>query len=549
MGMAYTQEQQRVIDLHGKNILVSAAAGSGKTAVLTQRIVKMVSDGENPVDIDRLLVVTFTNAAAAEMRERIGAAIAAKLEEEPDNEHLQKQATLIHNAQITTIDSFCMYVIRNNFNDIGLDPGFRVADEGELKLLRQDVMQEFLEERFAQKEEWFLHCVEYFSTGNQDKAIEGHILKLYQFAESNPWPEEWLEQRKKDYGVNTMEELEQAEFMQFGMEQARLMAQDCVRKIQECMAVCEQPDGPYMYAPVLEKEADGLEKLAKVSRYGEGYALFHGMAFGRLPSKKDDSVSAAKRGMVQEIRKDVKDALKKICAKYFPVLPETALAYMKGSREAVCGLIDLTLGFKQALDQRKREENIIDFSDMERLALSILVQRTQKGEKSVAGEEGDRGRQGQRTEAGMPEYSPTRTALDYREFFTEILIDEYQDSNPVQEMLLESISGESAGRYNRFMVGDVKQSIYKFRLARPEIFMEKYEEYGNAMGEMAGYGVGAKADEAQAGQGAAGREAGALAGRDGAEERDGDFAWRQVGEEAEVSEPGRQVGKGKRKSA
>lgn len=147
MGMAYTQEQQRVIDLHGKNILVSAAAGSGKTAVLTQRIVKMVSDGENPVDIDRLLVVTFTNAAAAEMRERIGAAIAAKLEEEPDNEHLQKQATLIHNAQITTIDSFCMYVIRNNFNDIGLDPGFRVADEGELKLLRQDVMQEFLEER------------------------------------------------------------------------------------------------------------------------------------------------------------------------------------------------------------------------------------------------------------------------------------------------------------------------------------------------------------------------------------------------------------------
>ena len=134
MGMAYTPEQQRVIDLHGKNILVSAAAGSGKTAVLTERIVKMVSSGERPVDIDRLLVVTFTNAAAAEMRERIGAAVAARLEAEPDNEHLQKQVTLIHNAQITTIDSFCMFVIRNNFNDIGLDPGFRVADEGELRL-------------------------------------------------------------------------------------------------------------------------------------------------------------------------------------------------------------------------------------------------------------------------------------------------------------------------------------------------------------------------------------------------------------------------------
>ena len=169
---------------HG--LLVSAAAGSGKTAVLTERIVKMIGDETKPVDIDRLLVVTFTNAAAAEMRERISAAIAKRLESEPDNGHLQKQATLIHNAQITTIDSFCMFVIRNNFNDIGLDPGFRVADEGELRLLKQDVMKELLEELFGRRDEEFLHCVEYFSTGNRDDAIEEHILKLYQFAESNP---------------------------------------------------------------------------------------------------------------------------------------------------------------------------------------------------------------------------------------------------------------------------------------------------------------------------------------------------------------------------
>ena len=178
MGITYTEEQRQVIDTHGCNILVSAAAGSGKTAVLTERIVKMISDEKHPVDIDRLLVVTFTNAAAAEMRERIGAAIARRLEDEPENGHLQKQATLIHNAQITTIDSFCMFVIRNNFNDIGLDPGFRVADEGELKLMKQDVMKELLEGQFARKEEAFLHCVEYFSTGNRDDAIEGHILKL-----------------------------------------------------------------------------------------------------------------------------------------------------------------------------------------------------------------------------------------------------------------------------------------------------------------------------------------------------------------------------------
>ena len=470
MGVVYTPEQQRVIDLHGKNILVSAAAGSGKTAVLTERIVKMISDGKKPVDIDRLLVVTFTNAAAAEMQERIGAAITARLEREPDNEHLQKQATLIHNAQITTIDSFCMFVIRNNFNDIGLDPGFRVADEGELRLLKQDVMQELLEEKFARKEEGFLHCVEYFSTGNQDKAIEGHILKLYQFAESNPWPGEWLEERKQDYGAASLEELEAAGFMEFGMEQVRLAAEDCLRKIRECIAICEQPDGPYMYGEVLEREAEQLEKLTQVSHYRDGHALFGGVVFGRLPSKKDDSVAAVKRELVQEIRKEIKETLKKICARYFPAPPETVLAYMNGSKGAVCRLIDLTVAFKEALDRRKREENIIDFSDMEHLALSILVHRTRPEDGS-----------------GQKAYEPTRTALDYRDFFQEILIDEYQDSNPVQEMLLESISGESAGRFNRFMVGDVKQSIYKFRLARPEIFMEKYEDYGrNGTGRPAG---------------------------------------------------------------
>ena len=457
MGIIYTEEQQRVIDSRGSNVLVSAAAGSGKTAVLTERIVKMVSDEKKPVDIDRLLVVTFTNAAAAEMRERIGAAIAQRLETEPENEHLQKQAALVHNAQITTIDSFCMFVIRNNFNDIGLDPGFRVADEGELKLMKQDVMKELLEERFARKEKDFLHCVEYFSTGNRDDAIEGHILKLYQFAESNPWPEEWLEERKGDYELASLEELEQAEFIRFGMEQARMMAEDCFLKMEECIRICEQPDGPYMYGKILEEEAEKLRKLKEVERYGEGYAMYQGMAFGRLPSKKDDGVSPFKREMIQEIRKRIKDTVKNLCGKYFPAPPERVLEYIKGSSGAVGALIDVTLAFKKALDKRKRENNIIDFSDMEHLALSILVKKAEKGE----GEE-------------IKAYEPSRTALDYREYFEEILIDEYQDSNPVQEMLLESISrGE-----NRFMVGDVKQSIYKFRLARPEIFMGKFEEYG-----------------------------------------------------------------------
>lgn len=453
MGIEYTPEQQQVIDIHGHNILVSAAAGSGKTAVLVERIVKMISDETRPVDIDRLLVVTFTNAAAAEMRERISKAIAARLKEEPENEHLQKQATLIHNARITTIDSFCMFVIRNNFNDIGLDPGFRVADEGELKLLRQDVMEALLEERFAEKNPSFFNCVEYFSTGSRDRMIEEHILKLYGFAESYPWPEEWLLARKQDYRVNTLEELNRAAFIEFGMEQIRHMTRDCIRRMDTCIAVCEQPDGPYMYGAVLEKEKQRLLRLTGLSAYEEGYELFGGMSFDRLPSKKDDTVSPVKRELVQNIRKEVKAILKEICTRYFPVSAQTVLKHMKGAGEAVSELIDLTLAYREALDRKKRESNIIDFGDMEHLALSILVKKTEEG------------------------YQPTEAALDYRAFFTEILIDEYQDSNLVQEYLLKSISGEEEGTYNRFMVGDVKQSIYKFRLARPEIFMEKYDTY------------------------------------------------------------------------
>lgn len=453
MGIKYTPQQQQVIDVHGHNILVSAAAGSGKTAVLVERIVQMISDETKPVDIDRLLVVTFTNAAAAEMRERISAAISARLQNEPGNEHLQKQATLIHNAQITTIDSFCMFVIRNNFNDIGLDPGFRVADEGELKLLKQDVMEAVLEERFGEKAPSFLDCVEYFSTGSRDKMIEEHILKLYGFAESYPWPEEWLLERKKDYEIRDTEELGNTAFIAFCMEQARYMTQDCIRRMEDCIAVCEQPDGPYMYGAVLEKEKERLLRLMGLTKYEEGYALFGAMSFDRLPSKKDASVSPMKRELVQSIRKEIKDTVKEIGSKYFPASAETVLKYMKKAGEAVCGLVDLTLAYKEALDRKKRESNIIDFGDMEHLALSILVKKTDGG------------------------YAPTETALDYRAFFTEVLIDEYQDSNMVQEYLLRSISGEEEGSYNRFMVGDVKQSIYKFRLARPEIFMEKYDTY------------------------------------------------------------------------
>ena len=199
MAMKFTVDQQKVIDTRNKNILVSAAAGSGKTAVLVERIIQMITDDKNPVDIDRLLIVTFTSAAAAQMRERISKAVSKKLEENPENEHLQKQSTLIHNAQITTIDSFCLFIIRNNFNEIGLDPGFRVADESEIKLLEKDVMDKLLEDEHATASENFIYFVESYSTGSNENRIEAAILRLYHFSISYPFPEEWLEKRYEDY--------------------------------------------------------------------------------------------------------------------------------------------------------------------------------------------------------------------------------------------------------------------------------------------------------------------------------------------------------------
>ena len=192
MGVTWTAEQQQVIDLRNRNILVSAAAGSGKTAVLVARIIQMITDREHPVDIDRLLIVTFTNAAAAEMRERIGAAIEKALLPEPENEHLQRQLTLIHNAQITTIDSFCLYVIRNHFHEIDLEPNFRIGDEGELKLLREDVLKRVLARNYEELRPEFQAFMDGYATGRGDARVSGMILTLYEFSRSYPWPKEWL---------------------------------------------------------------------------------------------------------------------------------------------------------------------------------------------------------------------------------------------------------------------------------------------------------------------------------------------------------------------
>ena len=473
MGMKFTPEQQRVIELHNSNILVSAAAGSGKTAVLVERIIRMICDGEHPADIDRLLIVTFTNAAAAEMRERIAAGIAATLEADPGNEHIQKQSALLHNAQITTIDSFSLFLIRNHFNEIGLDPDFRVADEGEIKLLQQEVLAQLLEDAYAgqfvpEAPEQFHACVEYFCPGGRESVLEQHILNLSRYAGSFPWPAEWLEERKNDYAAGDMEALVCSDYGQYLTERVKRTVEGCLEKLQEVKRLCELPDGPYMYGELTEAEIEQLERLTSCKDLEEQAAKVPAVTFARLPSKKDDSVDPAKRELAKAIRNSVKDTLSDLSESYFKTPLELAVEQGKACREPLRMLLDLVLEFDRRLLAAKQERHLIDFSDMEHYALQILLKREKVEETGGTG-----------TDHAETKYRivPSDVAMEYRQYFQEILIDEYQDSNLVQEYLLSAISGEEEGRYNRFMVGDVKQSIYKFRLARPELFLEKYDIY------------------------------------------------------------------------
>lgn len=452
--MQFTKDQQKVIDARKKNILVSAAAGSGKTAVLVERIIQMVIDEKNPVDIDKLLIVTFTSAAASEMRERIFTAINRELLKKPESEHLQKQVALIHNAQITTIHSFCLSVIRNYFSEINLDPSFRIADEGELKLIKKDTLEALLEECFENKDEDFLHFVETYSRGNTDKALEDLIERVYQFTMSFPMPDKFMDDCQKNLEHIDANTVLNSSSMTYLLEYVKGILWDCERALEEAMALSLTPDGPYMYEDNLKADIGIIRGLLESKdNYASLSEKLSMVKFSTLSRKSDSLVSEYKKEGVKAIRNDVKDCLKKLKEKFFFDDLDTLVFYEQYSARALKTLINLVKQFSERLNKVKQEKNIIDFNDMEHYALQILI----KEENGTL--------------------LPTKVALDYQKHFVEIIVDEYQDSNLVQEFILEAVSGEKCGNYNRFMVGDVKQSIYRFRLARPELFMEKYEQY------------------------------------------------------------------------
>ena len=453
MSVNWTKEQEQVIRLRNRNILVSAAAGSGKTAVLVQRILEKVMDPRNPVDIDRLLIMTFTRAAAGEMRERIANALEDALYRNPDNEHLQRQTTLIHTAQITTIDGFCAYVIRNYFHLIGLDPGYRTGEEGELKLLKEDVMKELLEAYYARGEEKFKYFIECYASGKSDEGIKELIYSLYNAAMSNPYPDEWLEKCIDSYRNTDLEEIKMSEWMNLLWKNVLEDICQAENLVEEARELCNIPGGPYLYEEALESDLLLIRETKEKVEAGDFdgiRALLGNPSFARLSAKKPkEPVDDTLKEQVKGLRESAKGILKDIGSRYFTVKEEELPLLLSSCLEPVEMLVELTREFIRLYGEKKREKNILDFTDMEHFALEILT-----------GQEGK---------------SPAARELSLK--YDEVMVDEYQDSNLVQEMITNCVSGWTDGRKNIFMVGDVKQSIYRFRLARPELFMEKYKKY------------------------------------------------------------------------
>ena len=445
-----TKEQQKVVDTKDCNLLVAAAAGSGKTAVLVKRIIKKVM--EDSQDIDRLLIVTFTNAAAGEMRERIGMAIEEALEKEPDNKHLQRQMLLLHNAQITTIHSFCLSVIREFFHLIDLDPVFRIGDEAELSLLKSDVLEKVLEEFYEKEEESFLSFVESYGSAKNDSQVVEYIKKLYEVAISHLWPSDWLDNLLESFRLSE-EDWKQHPMLQQIMQEVNNTILDCFCIVNRMIALTEEVDGPFLYRDCFIEDKKQLEQLLLCATDYEKFSVaLQNVKFGRLPAKKQE-VSEEKKQLAKNLREHMKKQLAKLQEDFFYQSSSELWKETIQMEFPMRGLILVTKEFLSRYQKEKREKNLLDFNDLEHMALQILVKQTEEG------------------------IVPTDAAKVLAQRYDEIMIDEYQDSNLIQEAILNSVSHERDGNPNVFMVGDVKQSIYRFRMACPTLFMDKYRTY------------------------------------------------------------------------
>lgn len=462
----WTADQKAAIDTHGCNLLVAAAAGSGKTAVLVERIIKMITHPTKPVDIDRLLVVTFTNAAASEMKERIAKAISDELKKYPKSRQLQRQLTLLNKASITTMHSFCLEVIRNNFHHIDIDPSFRIGDDTETILLKGETLEQMFEEAYEDENcsIEFLKLMECYSNNKDDLTLQNLVLDLYRFTMSSPYPKELLNQMAEDFNVDANYEFGESKWAKILMEDIRIELEGLYKAMAKAHSIIRNTEGLEPYEETFLDEVHMIQDLilACKSSWDNLYDEFEKVSFKRLKAcKKCEDKDTQER--VKEIRNKVKKSIED--------LSKQAVTY--GSHETTLDLIELypimrelsnlVIAFIDRYAKAKRERGIIDFNDFEHFCLQILTEKNENGE-----------------------VVPGKAALKLRDKYEEILVDEYQDSNDVQEAIINAIAtkDEVNGRNNNvFMVGDVKQSIYRFRQAKPEIFLNKYNDYPFEEGE------------------------------------------------------------------
>ena len=442
----WTREQLQAIKTKGNNLLVAAAAGSGKTAVLVERVIyKILHD---KIDVDQLLVVTFTNAAASEMRERILEAIYKKLEEEPENEHLQKQIGLISRANICTIDAFCLEIVKNYFYEIDCSPNFRILDTAELELMKQEVLEDLLEQKYEKEDTEFLSLLETYTTYSSDEPLKDLIQNIHNFLQSNPFPQEWLEKQVEKYNLQDIHtDFVETIWGSIIFSQLKEELLDAKLQLQQLKKNMVKFPEIAKFMLVIDQDIQLVETILQCKNWDNLYQVSSTCKFEKWPV--DKKITLGEKELAKEKRDAIKAQVKKILEK-IDCTSMQALEDIKAMYPILKSIEKIIIEYETLLKQAKKEKDVVDFSDVEHMALEILLQKDEKGA-----------------------YVPTEVAKKYQQKFVEIAIDEYQDSNLVQESILTSISKDN----NIFMVGDVKQSIYKFRQARPELFLKKYENY------------------------------------------------------------------------
>jgi ATP-dependent helicase/nuclease subunit A len=458
----WTDEQWDAISLQGNNMLVAAAAGSGKTAVLVERIIRRISDEAAPVDVDRLLVATFTKAAAAEMKERIREALQHKLESDPESAHLRKQLALMGRASVTTLHSFCMEIIQRYYSLIGLDPGFRIANETENELLKQETLEAMLEECYEKNEEdsTFWQLVESFGNNRGDGPLIAIILQLYELSRSQPWPSHWLLETASKFSIemNLMSEEQPLRFWQENLiASIKLELQGAADLLIQAIRIADLPSGPSPYLETFREELQEVQDLIKCADHSwtELHDGIISIPSRRLKPCRGDSFDSNLKDQASLLRKKSKEIVEKLRVELFGRTEAEFMEEIHKLEPMMHLLVKLVIQFAERFTEAKASKGLLDFGDLEHYALAIL----------------------RHSDSTPVQVIPSQAAMDYQEHFVEVLVDEYQDTNQVQEAILQLISSTSLG--NRFMVGDVKQSIYKFRLADPGLFMDKYKDYSS----------------------------------------------------------------------